>query len=29
LDAFDRRFEWVFHSVAVDLGDDLLLREVL
>jgi hypothetical protein len=27
LDAFDRWFEWSFHSVAVDLCDDPLLKE--
>ena len=27
LDAFDRRFEWSLHSVAVDLCDDPLLQE--
>ena len=29
LDAFDRWFEWSFHSVVVDLSDDSLLRERL
>ena len=29
LDAFDRWFEWSFHSVVVDLSDDPLLREEL
>ena len=29
LDAFDRWFEWSFHSVVVDLCDDPLLREEL
>ena len=28
-DAFDRWFEWSFHSVVVDLCDDPLLREEL
>ena len=27
LDAFDRWFEWSFHSMVVDLGDDPLLQE--
>ena len=27
LDAFDRWFEWSFHSVVVDLCDDPLLQE--
>jgi hypothetical protein len=27
LDAFDRWFEWSFHSMVVDLSDDPLLKE--
>jgi hypothetical protein len=29
MDAFDRWFEWGFHSLVVDLSDDPLLREKL